>query len=83
MSNAKEWAEGGWASEPEPMTAASRLGAIISVKLDPDTARLVRRVARFKGMTQADFVRDAARSAAQAAIDDELKSSATRPGNAR
>jgi hypothetical protein len=75
LTDEVDWEAGGWAEEPEPMTAASQLGAIISVRLDPETAELVRRAARSQGMTQAAFVREATRQAATSVVTN----SATKP----
>ena len=62
----EDWEAKGWAEDPEPLTAAPRLGTMISVRLDPEGARSVRRAARAEGMTQSEFVRRAAlRSAAE------------------
>ena len=41
----KEWDEKGWARESEPLTVSPQLGAMISIKLDPDNALLVRQAA--------------------------------------
>lgn len=59
-----EWEEQGWATEPEPLTAAPRLGARISIQLDPDGYELVRRAAKLSGVNRVEFVRRAALAAA-------------------
>ena len=63
-----EWDEKGWARESEPLTASPQLGAMISIKLDPDSALLVRRAARHLGVTWSEFVRSAAIAAATEAV---------------
>lgn len=64
----KDWDEKGWARESEPLTASPQLGAMISIKLDPDSALLVRRAARLSGVTWSEFVRRAAIEAATEAV---------------
>jgi len=49
-----------WSDTPEPLTAATRLGATITIRLDPDGYRDVRVAAHAKGLTVAEFVRQAA-----------------------
>src|SRR5687768_2881621 len=46
----------------------ARLAAMISVRLDPDAAGLVRRAAREAEITQSEFIRRAAVGAAQRAL---------------
>ncbi len=69
----KEWDEKGWARESEPLTAAPQLGAMISIKLDPDSALLVRRAARLLGVTWSEFARRAAIEAATEAVRQSEK----------
>lgn len=57
VTSEREWTENGWADEPEPLAAATSPGTLISVRLDPELARFVRRAARIEGVTQAEFVR--------------------------
>lgn len=64
-----EWDEKGWARESEPLTASPQLGAMISIRLDPDGASLVRRAARLMGMSKAEFVQRAAIKAAAETVD--------------
>jgi Protein of unknown function (DUF1778) len=64
----EEWDEKGWARESEPLTASSQLGAVISIKLDPANALLVRRAARLLGVTWSEFVQRAAIEAAAEAV---------------
>lgn len=52
--------ESSWATEPEPLTAAPRLGMRISIRLDPDESALVRRAALLSGVNWVEFVRRAA-----------------------
>lgn len=66
-----DWEREGWAEEAEPLTASPKLGAMISVRLDPEAARTVRRAARAEGLTQSAFVRRAALRAATEAIGRE------------
>ena len=68
IMNEKEWGEKGWARESEPLTASPQLGAMISIKLDPDSALFVRRAARLLGVTWSEFVRRAAIEAATEAV---------------
>lgn len=65
-----EWEAQGWASEPEPLTAAPRLEAAISIRFDPDGAALLRRAARLSGLTRSEFVRRSTLEAAKKKIDD-------------
>jgi hypothetical protein len=69
----KEWDEKGWARESEPLTASPQLGAMISIKLDPDSALLVRRAARHLGVSWSEFVRRAAIDAATKAVRQSEK----------
>jgi hypothetical protein len=48
-----------------PSQGPVRLATMISLRLDPDTAELVRRAARTAELTQSEFVRRAALSAAE------------------
>jgi hypothetical protein len=64
----KEWDEQGWARESEPLVASPQLGAMISIKLDPESALLVRRAAQRLGLTWSEFVRRAAIEAATEAV---------------
>lgn len=68
-----DWQAKGWADEAEPLTAAPRLGAMISVRLDPDTAHAVRQAARIEGITRSEFVRRAAVRAAAAVEQEPLE----------
>ena len=54
-----QWTAQGWATEPRELTAAPRLEATISIRLDPDAAEMVGRAARLKGWTKSEFVRTA------------------------
>jgi hypothetical protein len=72
ITSEADWDAKGWAREPEPLTAAPRLAARISIDLDPESASLVRRAARRMGVTRAEFVRRAAlREAIEALGEDE------------
>lgn len=63
-----EWEAQGWAVEPEPIGAAARLEATLSIRFDPDGASLLQRAARLKGLTKSQFVRLATLQAARQAI---------------
>ena len=69
ITNDADWQAEGWATEPEPMTAARALEASVAIRLDPDDADLVRRAARLSGLTRAEFVRRAAVRAATGVIE--------------
>jgi hypothetical protein len=75
-----EWDEQGWSAESEPLTAASRLEARISIHFDADSAALIREAASYLGLSRSEFVRRAAvQSAAEAVREtkgDEEPSSA-------
>jgi hypothetical protein len=66
-----EWDAQGWAPESEPLEAASRLEATISIRFDPESAVLLRRAARLKGLTKSEFIRRATMQAALQAIEDD------------
>jgi hypothetical protein len=68
LQSEAEWQEQGWSDTSVPLTVAPRLGATISLRLEPDDARLVRRAARMTGKTLSDFVRGAALRAAATAV---------------
>jgi uncharacterized protein (DUF1778 family) len=70
-----DWREKGWAEEPEPLTASPRLESIISIRLDPETAALVRQAAALLGVTRAEFVRCAAEKEAAAVIRQDTTAS--------
>jgi uncharacterized protein (DUF1778 family) len=55
----EQWAAQGWSEEPIAITAAPRLESVVSIRLDPDTAALVRRASRLCGKTRSEFVRRA------------------------
>jgi hypothetical protein len=65
-----DWEAQGWSSEPEDISAAPRLETTISIRFDPDGARLLRRAARLKGVTKSEFVRQATLQAAQKTVDE-------------
>jgi hypothetical protein len=64
----EEWDEKGWARESEPLAVSPQLETIVSIKLDPADALLVRRAARLLGVTWSEFVRRAAIEAAAEAV---------------
>lgn len=70
LTSEEDWDEKGWFRTSEPLDAAPRLGARISIDLDPESALLVRRVARRLGLTKAEFVRRAAVREANKALRD-------------
>ena len=57
-----------WEPVANEISVAPHLAAIISIRLDPDAARMVRRAARAARLTQTEFVRQAALEAAEAAL---------------
>ena len=65
----EEWDEQGWATEPEPLTAAPRLGMRISIRLDPDESDLVKRAAKLSDVNWVEFVRRAALAVASEVND--------------
>lgn len=77
IQSEREWEEAGWAEDPEPLTAVPRLGAMISIRLDPDAAHAVRQAAVAAGITQVEFVRRAALQAASQAPAREAVTAGT------
>jgi len=71
ITSDEDWEAKGWSRESEPLTAAPQLGAMISIRLDPNSASLVRRAARLLGMTRSEFVQRVAVSAAAEALEVE------------
>jgi len=76
-----DWEAKGWAAEPEPLSAAPRLGSVISIQLDPDDAALVHEAARASNLTRAEFVRrsalaEAARVIQQIQAQEDRRSTA-------
>jgi hypothetical protein len=65
-----DWEAQGWASESERLIAAPRLETTISIQFDPDSALLLRRAARMKGLTKSQFVRQATLQEARKTIDE-------------
>jgi hypothetical protein len=66
-----DWHAQGWDNESEPITAATELSALISIRLDPESALLVARAARRAGVGRSEFVRRAAISAATSMINKQ------------
>jgi hypothetical protein len=64
-----DWRSQRWAEESEPLTAARKLEATVSVRFGPDDALLLRRAARMSGMTKSEFVRRSTIQAARQTID--------------
>lgn len=54
-----------WEDDPEPPVVAPLRGTMISLRLDQETASLIRRAARSEGLSQSEFVRQAAIEAAE------------------
>jgi hypothetical protein len=65
-----DWEAQGWATEAEPVSAAPRLETTISVRFDPESALLLRRAARMKGLKKSQFVRQATLQVARKVIED-------------
>ena len=65
-----DWEAQGWSSEPEAISAAPRLEATVSIRFDPDGARLLRRAARLRGVTKSEFVRQATLQDAHKTVDE-------------
>ena len=65
-----DWDAQGWAHEPEPVEVAPRLATTISIRFDPDSAVLLRRAARIKGVSKSEFVRQATLQEARKALDE-------------
>jgi hypothetical protein len=60
IADEAEWEAQGWATESEPLTAVPRLEALISIRLDPESAALIRQAAQRLGISRVEFVRRAA-----------------------
>ena len=62
-----------WEAVPseESAIASSRLGAMISVRFEPDVAKIIRQAARIQNITQSEFVRRSAEAAAQTTVQSE------------
>lgn len=60
-----------WEVVEDGIRAAPRLGARISIRLDPDMAHLVMQAARVEGINLVEFVRRAALQAAAAVVARE------------
>jgi hypothetical protein len=69
--NATEWEV---VPEAEAAVVAPRLGAMVSVRLEPHIARLVRRAAQREGISQSEFLRKAAEERAVAVLAQETAS---------
>lgn len=65
-----DWEAQGWASESEPLAAAPRLETSVSIRFDPESAILLRRAARLKGLTKSQFVRHATLQEARQTIEE-------------
>ena len=65
-----DWEAQGWAPAPDRLIAAPRLETTISIRFDPDSALLLRRAARLKGLTKSQFVREATLQEARKTIDE-------------
>ena len=66
----EEWEAQGWAPHSEPLMVASRLETTLSIRFEPDEALLLRKAARWKGLTRTQFVRQATLEEAQRAIEE-------------
>lgn len=67
--NEEQWNSEGWSNEPTPAVSAPKLGVTISIRLDPESARIVRRAARLKAKTLSEFVRGATVREATSVVD--------------
>ncbi len=65
-----DWDAQGWAHEPEAVEVAPRLATTISIRFDSESASLLRRAARMKGLTKSQFVREATLQEARKTIDE-------------
>jgi uncharacterized protein (DUF1778 family) len=65
-----EWEAQGWAFESEPLTTAPRLETTISIRFDAESAALLRRAARLRGLTKSQFVRQATLQEARKTIEE-------------
>src|SRR5581483_711075 len=77
--NEHDWEAQKWANQAEPIEAAPRLETTISVRFDPDAARLLRRAARLSGLTKSEFVRRATIAAAKHKIAETPPPVSARP----
>ncbi len=72
ITSEADWDAKGWSRTSEPLDSAPRLGARISIDLDPESALLIRRAARRLRLTKAEFVRRVAvREAIEALSEDD------------
>jgi uncharacterized protein (DUF1778 family) len=72
-----EGSGGDWALVATGGGVPRRSAAVVSVRLDPDAADLIRRASRLQQVTQAEFVRRAAVAAAHALLAEALEHLAT------
>ena len=73
--SADDWRAQGWATHSEPLSAAPKLEATISIRFDPESALLLRRAARLTGKTKSEFVRRVTLAAAKQTVDHMERSS--------
>lgn len=66
----EDWEAQGWQSRSTELTVAPRLEATLSIRFDPDSALLLRKAARLKGITKSEFVRQAAVEEARKTIEE-------------
>jgi hypothetical protein len=66
----EDWEAQGWQLQSTELTVAPRLEATLSIRFDPESALLLRKAARLKGMTKSEFVRQATLQQARKTIDE-------------
>lgn len=64
-----DWETQGWAFEPVEVGMAPKLATTLSIRFDPNDARVLRQAARMKGMTKSEFVRWSTITAAKHCIE--------------
>jgi len=69
-----QWVAQGWAANSSELSTAPRLGATISIRLEPEAASLVSRAARLSGRTKSEFVRRATIAAAEQKVKEAEQS---------
>jgi hypothetical protein len=70
-----------WDVEIDGAVVRPRLGATISLRLDPEMARRVRKAAKLIGVSQSDFIRQAASQRAESLLGSGVEEIIVAPGS--
>ncbi|MGH2561865.1 MAG: hypothetical protein ACRDJH_22615 [Thermomicrobiales bacterium] len=67
----EDWKAQGWSTTPIPKTVDPEAGAVISIRLNMDSLRLIDRAAKAAGLSWAEYVKRAALDASRASGNED------------